>query len=308
MHILNANDLFWITAYTYDRIMEVGWKYWADAFAVYFKLLEQTRIQQTNQTFTLDTFLEKFFKWWNKRVSVAKWILKNLWLIDNVVVRDEYGKIKAHYVRVNYLIDGEKVRNACSTYSLSTGAENHPVVSTIGGEMETNALSTKYINAWSTKEKICLPEQETQDNIEEKKEKVPPKERKEKKYCEEFECLRKIYPHWKWRGSKPNSYRKRLSWTEEERQKILDKAKEKRVCCECWIDNKQYSKAFEWYMENERWVDFDLESFVNQLMENKKDKDNVWIKLAKEYWWEDVVQKFVKKYVLTHDTMTLNLH
>lgn len=308
MHILNANDLFWITAYTYDRIMEVWWKYWADAFAVYFKLLEQTRIQQTNQTFTLNKFLMKFFSWGDDRVSRAKKILKDLWLIDDVVVRDEFWKMKAHYVRVNYLINDDNIRNACSTYNLSTTTENQGVDSTWTGEIETNALSTKHINAWSTKEEICLPEQEAQDNIEEKKEKVPPKERKEKKYCEEFEYLRKAYPHWKWRGSKPNSYRKWQSWTEEERQKILDKAKEKRVCCECWIDNKQYSKAFEWYMENERWVDFDLESFVNQLMENKKDKDNVWIKLAKEYWWEDVVQKFVKRYVLTHDTMTLNLH
>lgn len=166
MHVLNANDLFWITAYTYDRIMEVWWKHWPDAFAVYFKLLEQTRIQGTNQTFTLDVFLENFFWWGNKRLSVAKWILKDLWLIDNVVVRDELGRMKAHYVRVNYLIDESKVRNACSTYSLSTGVGIQGVDLPTGGEMETNALSTKYINAWSTdlsKDKCDEVANKTQD-------------------------------------------------------------------------------------------------------------------------------------------------
>jgi hypothetical protein len=61
MHILDANEIFGVTAYTYDRIMEAGGKFGPDAFAVYFKLLEQTRIQQTNQTFTLNKFLENYF-------------------------------------------------------------------------------------------------------------------------------------------------------------------------------------------------------------------------------------------------------
>lgn len=200
-------------------------------------------------------------------------------------------------------------KNACKTYEKQLKQPHNNPKTTPKSKKTTpndndndnvNDNENEYMSPWDI---LSMS-----DIIKEKKEKVAPKERKEKNYCEEFEYLWKIYPHWKWRGSKPNSYRKRLSWTEEEKQKILDKAKEKKVCCECWIDNKQYSKAFEWYMENERWVDFDLESFVYQLMENKKDKDNIWIKLAKEYWWEDIVQKFVKKYVLTHDTMTLDLH
>lgn len=161
MHVLDANEILWTTSYTYDKIMEVWWRFWPDAFAVYFKLMKQARMQETNQTFTLNSFLEEFFWWGHKRVSVAKWILKQLWLIDDVVVRDELWKIKAHYVRVNYLIDENKVRNACSTYSLSTSPQTQGVGSATCGWMATNALSTQQWNALNTQqENIYIPEEE----------------------------------------------------------------------------------------------------------------------------------------------------
>lgn len=160
MHVLDANELFGITSYTYDKIMEVWWKYWPDAFAMYFKLLKQARIQETNQTLTLNKFLMNYFGWWDDKVIRTKKILKDLWLIDDVIVRDELWKIKWHYVRVNYLIDEQKARNSCITYNLSTTTENQAVDSTRSGKVETNALSTKYINAWSTKKEIYTPSDE----------------------------------------------------------------------------------------------------------------------------------------------------
>ena len=166
MHVLDANELFGITSYTYDKIMEVWWKYWPDAFAMYFKLLKQARMQETNQTLTLNKFLMNYFGWWDDRVTRTKKILKDLWLIDDVIVRDELWKIKWHYVRVNYLIDEQKVRNSCSTYNLSTTTENQAVESTMSGKIETNALSTKYINAWSndlSKDKCDEVANKTQD-------------------------------------------------------------------------------------------------------------------------------------------------
>ena len=168
MHVLDANELFWITSYTYDRIMEVWWKQWPDAFALYFKLMKQARIQQTNQTYTLNSFLKDGMWWWTDRLRNAKNILKNLWLVDDVNVQDKKWKIIGHYVRVNYLIDEEKIRTAGITYNVSTCwlwpqmDENHQWTPATCGWTATNALSTKYINAWSTKiEKNCLSENKT---------------------------------------------------------------------------------------------------------------------------------------------------
>ena len=166
MHVIDANEIFWTTFYTYDRIMEVGGKNWPDAFALYVKYLKQSRIQETNQTKTLNAFLREWLWRWDKRVKNARDVLKKLWLIDDVVIRDELGKMRWHYVRVNYLINEDKIRNTCSTYSLSTTALGHDVESARCGWMNTNALSTQYINAWSndlSKDKCDEVANKTQD-------------------------------------------------------------------------------------------------------------------------------------------------
>lgn len=153
MHVLDANELFGITSYTYDKIMEEWWKIWPDAFALYFKLLKQARIQKTNQTYSLNEFLRNWMGRWADRLRNAKNILKKLGLVDDVNIQDEKGKITWHYVRVNYLIDEEKIRTSGITYNLSTSCPNRETVSSTCGWTDANALSTKYINAWSTKNK-----------------------------------------------------------------------------------------------------------------------------------------------------------
>lgn len=157
MHVLDANELFGITSYTYDRIMEIWGKYWPDAFALYFKLMKQARIQQTNQTYTLNKFLENYFWWGHERLTKAKKILKWLWLVDDVILRDEKGIITGHYVRVNYLIDENKIRNQGITYNLSTSLETQDMDTPTSGWMATNALSTKNINALNTKKENIYP-------------------------------------------------------------------------------------------------------------------------------------------------------
>lgn len=154
MHVLDVNEIFWMPFYTYERIMEEGWKNWADAFALYVKLIEQSRIQQTNQTYTMNKFLENYFWRWHEKVAKVKNILKKLWLIDDVVIRWDGWKLQWHFVRVNYLLDEQKIRNTGITYNLTTSLENRQSVSTTCGETATNALSNKHINAWSNKKKI----------------------------------------------------------------------------------------------------------------------------------------------------------
>lgn len=161
MHVLDANEIFWMTFYTYDRIMEEWWKRWADAVALYIKLLKQARMQETSQTYSLNSFLEEYFWWGHERLASAKNVLKQLWLIDDLVIRWEWGKLQWHYVRVNYLVDEQKVRTSAITYNLTDSLENptdslenRQSVSSTCGETATNALSTQIVNAWSTQNKI----------------------------------------------------------------------------------------------------------------------------------------------------------
>lgn len=196
MHVLDANEIFGMTFYTANRIIETWGKRWADALALYVKLLAQTRIQKTNQTFTLNKFLEDYFWWWHERLAKTKNVLKELWLIDDVVIRWENGKLKWHYVRVNFLVDEEKIRTSGITYNITDSLENRQSVSTTCGEMATNALSNKHINAWSNKLKnICQESEETVT-----RNKTWTSENKER-----FETFRKIYPHYQSRSRKKDA-------------------------------------------------------------------------------------------------------
>lgn len=151
MHVLDVNEIFWMPFYTYDRIMEEWGKNWPDAFALYVKLIKQSRIQQTNQTYSLNSFLKDWLKRTDERLKKSRDVLKSLWLINDVVIRDELGKIKWHYVRVNYLINENKIRTLGIDYNLSTTPEIQGVDNTTCGKSDTNALSNININAWSNK-------------------------------------------------------------------------------------------------------------------------------------------------------------
>ena len=264
MHVLDTNELFWITSYTYDRIMEEGWKYGPDAFALYFKLMKQARIQQTNQTYTLNNFLEGYFWRWHEKVSKVKKILKDLWLIDDVVVRWEDWKLQWHYVRVNYLIDEEKVRNSAMTYNLTTSLENRQSVSTTGGEMATNALSTKYINAWSTKLKYT------------------------------FEDFWKDYPHArKWKKSESEMYFKKNDSEEVKKQVSIMKWKLK-----AWLIESKYIPACERWIRDFTPINDDV--IRQDLHRICKWHLNAWWDMKqrsqelKETFWEQQINEIVK--------------
>lgn len=150
MHVLDANEIFWMTFYTYDRILQ-EWTNWPDALALYIKLIKQTRIQQTNQTYSLDSFLENWLWWGYKRLKNAKDILNKLWLMDNIVVRDEKGKVVGHYVRVNFLINEQNVRTNGITYNLSTTYSEPVVADNQNWIDEHKCLNNINENAWNTK-------------------------------------------------------------------------------------------------------------------------------------------------------------
>lgn len=206
MHKLDANELFGTTLYTFNRIMEVWWKNWPDAFALYFRLMQQARIQQTNQTLSNNQFLMKAMGRGQDRLTKANKILKELWLIDRVQAT-RWGKIVGVYVRVNFLIDEDKVRTSYTTYNINLDEiwVQDEEVSWIGenliqekldsGKTITNAWSIKDINAWSIKEKELLLHKDSKAeileetpllsiDIEEEKEKSSAKKEKEVVYNE----------------------------------------------------------------------------------------------------------------------------
>jgi hypothetical protein len=139
MQKLDWNELFGMTFCTVDKIMEN--KNWSDGLALYFKYYKQYRIQWTNQTRSTDKFMKKWLWWWNTRFSNAKKVLKELWLIDIIQWRDNKWKMTTCYVKVNFLINEDKIRNHQLTYEMQSTPPEPQI--TNSGKWPTNALITK---------------------------------------------------------------------------------------------------------------------------------------------------------------------
>jgi hypothetical protein len=110
--------------------MEAWGKRWPDAVALYVKLLKQARMQETNQTWSLNSFLEKSLWWGRERVQKAKKVLNTLWLIEYIHQKNEDWTMKTQFIKVNFIVND---------WDLTIWRENQLTVSPADGETTTNA-------------------------------------------------------------------------------------------------------------------------------------------------------------------------
>lgn len=146
MNVINIEkETILLSTNTIQKLFQ--YKNWSDVVALYLFYHKQCKLQKTNQSFTTSTFSKKWLWWWDKRFKEAKKILKELNLVENYCDKDEKWIIKWWYIKLNY-IKSQKEANQ------SSGAENHPVDQSTHGWQNTNALSSKTLNALSSKTKM----------------------------------------------------------------------------------------------------------------------------------------------------------
>jgi len=144
MHKLEANEIVWTTFYTINKIKE--YKNWWDVLLLYFAYIEQSRIQETNQSWSLDVFMMKKMWWGKRKLQNAKKVLKNLWLIDVIQVRNKKTwKISTYYVKTNFIINEDKLKTKNIVYNIdfTWSPIIHPQDNPPAGEWTPNALSIK---------------------------------------------------------------------------------------------------------------------------------------------------------------------
>ena len=318
MHVLDVNEIFWMPFYTYDRIMEEWWKNWPDAFALYVKLIKQSRIQQTNQTYSLNSFLKDWLKRTDERLKKAKDILKNLWLINDIIVRDELGRIIWHYVRVNYLINENKVRTLGMDYNLSTTPEIQDMDNANCGKSETNALSNININALSNikennNENSQEQSQDTNNSIPKQNNDTPNLTNGDLT----FENIYKLFYHKSWHKPSIDKCRKvfdSLNLDIEWYNMLVKDLNLFRIEYKYWIKDQMYRPWFEKYVGwfNAEWVneEYRLRTIIKFHMENREDIE----KMKKRYkdlcdtFWKDAIDKLVKEYGRAKNKITLNIN
>jgi len=307
MHVLDVNEIFGMTFYTYDRILEEWGKNWPDAIALYIKLLKQTRIQQTNQTKSLNVFLKEWLGWWDERLKKARQVLKSLGLIDDVVIRDELWKLAWHYVRVNFLINEQKVRTLGTTYNLSTTGLNPCVDTSTSGQTDTNALSNININAWSNINKNITSFPKPDTNI------TPNLTSGDLT----FENIYNLFYHKSWHKPSIDKCRKvfeSLHLDKEWYEMLVKDLKLFRFEYKYWIKDQMYRPWFEKYVWgfNAEWVneEYRLKTIIKFHMDNTEDKEKMKKRYADlcETFGKDEVDALVKSYGRAKNKITLNIN
>lgn len=132
--MLAINDIVGITYHTIHNMNRAknGW----DMLMLYFAYIEQGRIQATNQSWSTDVFMIK--KMWRgkERFGNAKRWLKQLWLIEIVVKKDDMGKVVKHYVKTNFIVNNSNI-----PVETTITIENQNLATPVSGEQGTNAWS-----------------------------------------------------------------------------------------------------------------------------------------------------------------------
>ena len=289
MHVLDANDIFGMTFYTADRILEEWGTIWPDALALYVKLIKQTRIQQTNQTKSLDVFLEEWLGRGYRRLKKAKDVLKWLWLMDSVIARDKLGKVVWHYVRVNFLIDEQKVRTSGITYNLPTTL---PEAVLDESQLWPNAhkcLNNININALNTQiENNCPSEKKSTTSG--KKKRTTNEHLLEWETKEKFEKFWNTYPHVTGRSSRKESIPLFLEHNPDD---LVVGASILKWEVESWKQQDGFVKASERWLKNftpitDSHKKRKIKEIMKRHMNTGWDKKTRFEEMQKDFEWVDL--------------------
>lgn len=265
---LPENEIVWTTFYTIDNILSFG-NNWPDALALYFKYIEQSRIQMNNQTYSLDVFMMKKMWRWELRLRKSKKILKDLWLIDQIQIKDVEGKIQWAYVRVNFMISQEKIRTSSMTYEVQQSTQwlIHSVDIPPRGEWETN---TSILNI-----NTSIPNINT---------------------CN-FEMFWKLFPHArKWKKKEAEWYFNKCI--------CEDVIAETKLLCrkiEVWEQDWKFIPACERWIRDftTTWASVKEQTYKSIIMYLKQltwDKRSEVVKRLKEDFWDDKVRELWELY------------
>lgn len=138
----DCNDLLTTTSQTVIRLMKH--KNWWDWLLLYMRLMIQTRIQQSNDTRSDDSFMREALWWWVERLRNAKKILIDEWLITTNNIQNEEWVITWRRVIVNFITN-------CAVLASNSKVDREVVLPTDGsrplmGERATNNIYNNNYN------------------------------------------------------------------------------------------------------------------------------------------------------------------
>lgn len=148
--MVNYSDIDQIVSTTHETVNRLlEFRNWPDALALYFRYIQQKKMQENVNTLSCVRCMKKAVWWWSVRFYNAKKILENLWLVENVYTRGEDWKISSHWVKVHFITRLSKSDTIVpevdtSVSSLDTlVSENQSLVKPDSGDQTRNTLVEK---------------------------------------------------------------------------------------------------------------------------------------------------------------------
>jgi hypothetical protein len=118
-----------------------------DALSLYLFCIKNAKIQKTNCIFSVEKFGMKGLRWGRRRYRNAKNILIDKKFVEDVLRKNDKGKILGHYLKINYIFTKISTNDVLNSLT-------HRVETSTSGEQETNALNNTTINALSNTTKM----------------------------------------------------------------------------------------------------------------------------------------------------------
>lgn len=255
----NIDKFIYTTHDTLNALLE--YKNWADALALYFRYIQQQKMQDNVVTKSNDVFMIQAMKTWTKeRFYIAKKILVDRWMIEVV-------KKECRYVKVNYIINQDSGNTDCWDNGLNKEESGNQE----SGNQESGNPAT---NTLVEKENTLVEKINT------------------------FDIFWEVYPNKKSKDIAKKLFDKRIkSWIDPN----IIIAWAKRYKLETLWKDKHYIKhpttrLNAWAREDEQTIDIEVlkKLYQQEVAKDKENKKAIWDKFISEYW-SDTMQQVLDK-------------
>lgn len=151
------NDLIIITKQTMEMFLKL--KEPSETLALYCFYYYTGKWQKTNQPKATNKYVKKGLKWGEDKVKRILDQLIECGLVEKIVKRDDTGKIKGWYIKLNYIFKQDTINQ------LNQNRQMPDVAEARCGSQDTNALSDSNINALSENNINASNSEELQKDI-----------------------------------------------------------------------------------------------------------------------------------------------
>jgi len=286
------NDIDKIVSTTHDTVNKLlTYRNWPDALALYFRYIQQRKMQWNSTTLSSTRFMRKATWRGQDRLMNAKKVLIDAWMIEEVKRRNEDWELKWRYIKVNFIITSVPESDTVVVADSISSVLETPTT----GKQVQNTLVENNIN--TLEENIYVENPESNTNATFNKSADVDKKPAFKNQWERFEEFWKIFPHARpWKKKDSLDFYRRNDYTESE---IIYEANLLVLKVKYWLQDSKYIpwchyRIRDFIKTHEVTLQQTIKQIMYMHMKNPK-KVREDAQLLFDTFWKELFDKYVKE-------------